>query len=128
MAGVMGGTAGAGRRARVAVGALALVVSVLGAGLRLAASSAAVTVKTYYVNPTTGNDANSGLAGAPWKTYHQMLVKIGDGTVTAGDTVLMAPGFYRVYDSGGWRAPDPGPTPGPPPRRTPPHPPTAPAA
>ena len=94
---------GVRRRAAWSFLALALLFPALVYGIHAAS---AATGKTFYVNGATGNDANSGLIGAPWKSYHQMLAKIGDGTVGPGDTVLVAPGFYRVYDTGGGLAPD----------------------
>jgi parallel beta helix pectate lyase-like protein len=45
---------------------------------------------TYYLKPSTGNDANSGTStGSPWKTMQKVKT-----TVTAGDTVNILGGTY----------------------------------
>ncbi len=65
-----------------------------------------VQAETFYVNSGSGDDTNSGLAGAPWRTWHQLLVKIGDGTIKGDDKVLMYPGFYPAWENGLYRETD----------------------
>src|SRR2546426_828180 len=45
--------------------------------------------QTYYVNGSTGNDANLGTLQAPWKTIQKAA-----HTVVAGVTVKVAAGIY----------------------------------
>ena len=50
---------------------------------------------TYYVNSTTGNDANDGSAASPWKTLHHAVSLISGGE--SGNYVLyVASGTYSV--------------------------------
>jgi hypothetical protein len=52
-------------------------------------------VATYYLDPVNGNDNNPGTSGAPWQS-----IQHAQGSVTDGDTVLLASGNYGdVYDS-----------------------------
>jgi hypothetical protein len=66
--------------AGVAAASLALAI--------VAAIPHAVRAATYTVSPT-GNDAGSGLAGAPWRTIQKAA-----NSASAGDTVLIAGGTY----------------------------------
>jgi PKD repeat protein len=50
---------------------------------------------TYYVNPTTGNDANAGTAGSP-KRYPQAL--FDGGTLAPGDIVEIQTGTHSIPD------------------------------
>src|SRR5215470_17250815 len=86
---------GAAMRHRVLVIVLAVLLRL---GVAVDTSSAA----TYYVAPS-GNDANAGSQGAPWRT----LQKAGDVAV-AGDVVNVLPGTYvgfRPRNSGTAQAP-----------------------
>ncbi|HZZ92466.1 MAG TPA: FG-GAP-like repeat-containing protein [Usitatibacter sp.] len=51
---------------------------------------ASTTGSTWYVNGTTGNDANTGAAGSPFKTINKAISKLA-----AGDTILIHGGLYR---------------------------------
>ncbi len=52
-------------------------------------TTAPSTGKTYYVDATSGNDANDGASsGRPWKT----VAKVHDTTFAAGDTILFKRG------------------------------------
>ena len=55
---------------------------------------------TYYVNNTTGNDANDGSANYPWKTLHHAISQIN--AVASGTYVLhVALGTYSINVSNG---------------------------
>lgn len=47
--------------------------------------------RTLYVAGETGDDANSGMKGAPFQTWQRAIRK-----ARPGDTILIAPGVYRV--------------------------------
>lgn len=49
---------------------------------------------TYYVNGTSGNDANAGTIGSPWKTVGK-----ANTTLQAGDTVYIRGGTYYISGS-----------------------------
>lgn len=51
--------------------------------------------KTYYLDAVNGNDGNSGLAGAPWKTLSKAA-----GSIGSSDTVILSSGIYTVSMSG----------------------------
>src|SRR6266446_2519626 len=51
--------------------------------------SDSVFAATYYLNPASGNDENSGTQGSPWKTMQKVKT-----TVAAGDTVNVMGGTY----------------------------------
>jgi parallel beta-helix repeat protein len=54
-----------------------------------------VAAGTYYVNISSGNDANNGSAAHPWKTLHHAITQINGGS--AGTYVLhVALGVYSV--------------------------------
>jgi len=44
----------------------------------------------YYVDATTGNDADSGSSSSPWRTIQKAA-----NTVSGGTTVIVAPGTYN---------------------------------
>jgi hypothetical protein len=53
-------------------------------------------VMTYYVNPATGKDTNSGTAGSPFKTIGKAL-KVASGSKSpTGVTITLAPGAYTT--------------------------------
>lgn len=56
----------------------------------LVAGSAYQTGSTYYVS-TTGNDANNGSSGSPWRTLKSAVAKVPAG---AGHTIKLAAGTY----------------------------------
>jgi hypothetical protein len=51
--------------------------------------SAPTSGTNYYVNPSTGSDANAGTQTAPWRT-----INYADAHIRAGDTVHLMPGTY----------------------------------
>ncbi|EFK09524.1 IPT/TIG domain protein [delta proteobacterium NaphS2] len=53
---------------------------------------------TYYVNSTTGNDANDGSAEHPWQTLHHAIELINDGATGEGYKYVLyvASGTYAV--------------------------------
>lgn len=58
-----------------------------------AALGGVVNAQTYYISEVSGNDANAGTSGSPWKTIAGMHSHIGP--LTSGETVkLVAGGVY----------------------------------
>ncbi len=53
-------------------------------------AAAQIMAVDYFVDGASGNDANSGLKGAPFKTVGKAA-----GKARAGDTVFVGPGVYR---------------------------------
>src|SRR5438034_11363081 len=51
--------------------------------------SDSVFAATYYLNPASGNDGNSGTQGSPWKTLDKVASSVGPG-----DTVNILGGTY----------------------------------
>jgi Protein of unknown function (DUF1565) len=53
-------------------------------------------ITTYYVNPVSGNDSNSGTASStPFKTIHKALATV-EKTMTSGLTISLAAGTYST--------------------------------
>src|SRR5215213_10719667 len=59
------------------------------------AASPALTATTWFVNASTGNDANAGTQTSPFKTLKKAL-----SVAQAGDTVKLAKGSYSKQGSG----------------------------
>jgi len=75
------------------------VAAIFGLFLALAflvALPGAATAADYYVDSTTGDDANTGLIGSPWKTLYWAANQTFEGT---GHTIHVAAGTYSM-DSG----------------------------
>ncbi len=52
----------------------------------------------YYLNASTGSDTNPGTSALPWRTIQRALPNYtASPQVTAGDTVMIAPGSYGSF-------------------------------
>jgi hypothetical protein len=56
-------------------------------------------IGTYYVNPVTGNDSNSGTQTSPFKTLTK-AVKVVSSSTTPNLTIMLAPGDYHGGTNG----------------------------
>ena len=57
---------------------------------------------TWIIDGKTGNDAGSGRASAPWRTWGKLILALNAGTIVPGDRVLIRPGRYAVCEGQGY--------------------------
>jgi hypothetical protein len=57
---------------------------------------------TWIIDGKTGNDAGSGRAAAPWRSWGKLIMALNAGTIAPGDRVLIRPGRYAVCEGQGY--------------------------